>query len=131
VPSPLRLVLLLLAACSFSGCAFLYSIETDKRYHRVRVTNIQGKLVAEWIAEGYVARTEVGYRFRAVQRTTGTPYPQQMRYPYGRMMEVGGQNIVVTRCGPPRWLYELRYGRTTVVVREETTVTRVKGESTK
>lgn len=69
--------------------------------------NIEGRLIAEWVAEGFCARTETGYKFKAVQRTTGAPFPQEIHYPYGRQIEVGGQNIVVSRTGKPRWLYEL------------------------
>ena len=102
-----RLLLLLLVAALLPGCAFLYSHELHKRYHRIRVSDIEGKLVAEWIAEGYVAKTEIGYTFNAVQRTSGNPLPQEMHYPYRRKVEIGGQNIVVSRCGKPLWLYRL------------------------
>jgi hypothetical protein len=105
--SPARFLLLLLTACAFSSCAFLYSHELHKRYHRVRVTNIEGRLVAEWIAEGFVEKTETGYKFNAVQRTSAPPYPQEIHYPYRRRIEVGGPNIYVSRCGKPLWLYRL------------------------
>src|SRR3954465_1311443 len=111
----LRSLLLCLLACALSGCAFLYSQEPHKRYHRVRVTNIEGRLIAEWIAEGFVARTETGYKFKAVQRTTGQPFPQELHFPYGRQIEIGGQNIIVSRTGKPRWLYELEAGQATQV----------------
>lgn len=110
MPRLLLACVLCLLAGALSSCAFLYAQEPNKRYHRVRVTNIEGRLIAEWVAEGFVARTEVGYKFRAVQRNTGQPFPQEIHYPYGRQMEVGGQNIVVSRTGKPRWLYEL-HGR--------------------
>lgn len=104
----LRSLLLCLLACALSSCAFLYSQEPNKRYHRVRVTDIEGKLIAEWVAEGFVGRTQAGYKFKAVQRNTGAPFPQEIHYPYGRQIEVGGQNIYVSRTGKPRWLYELQ-----------------------
>lgn len=104
----MRPLLALLLALVLPGCAFLYSVEPHKRYHRIRVSNIEGKLIGEWIAEGYVAQTEIGYKFKAVQRRTGLPYVTEIHYPYGRQMEIGGQNVVVSRCGQPLWLYELK-----------------------
>ena len=105
-----RLLLLFTLACSFSGCVYFYSLEPEKRYSVVRVTDIEDKLISEWIAEGFVAKTEHGYKFNAVERVSGPPFPQHIRYPHGRFMEIGGPNIIVTRCGKPLWLYRLHGG---------------------
>src|SRR5438105_1731936 len=56
----LRFLLVCLTGLAFSGCALLYSIPHHERYHRVRVTDIEGHVVAEWIAEGFVWKTELG-----------------------------------------------------------------------
>jgi hypothetical protein len=66
--------------------------------------------VSDWIAEGRVVRTEVGYKFHAVERDTAPPYPQSIHYPEGRKMEISGPNLIVRPCGQPLWLYELRHG---------------------
>src|SRR4051812_823727 len=63
-----RLVLLCAILCTLSSCAYYYSPPPEKPYWAVRVTDIEGRLVAEWIAEGSVHRTETGYQFKAVQR---------------------------------------------------------------
>ena len=107
--TPVRLLLLLFLACSSSGCAFFYAHNPTKVYYCIRVSDIEDHLVSQWIAEGYVARTEHGYKFTAVERYSAGPFPQHLRYPYGRAMEIGGQNIIVSRCGKPLWLYSLEY----------------------
>jgi hypothetical protein len=108
--SSLRLFLVCLVALALPGCAYFYGHTPLRRYHLVRVTDVRGQLIAEWIAEGYVAQTEHGYRFRAVERLTGGRYQEEIHYPDGRTIEVGGPNIVVTRTGKPLWLYR-RDGR--------------------
>jgi hypothetical protein len=76
-------------------------------YYLVQVTNPRGEVVTNWIAEGKVWQTwEHYYRFRAVERNTAGPYPQQIHYPDGRYEETSGANIHVTPCGKPLWLYE-------------------------
>jgi len=102
-----RFVLLCAIVFSLSGCALFCSVDPHKQYSTVRVTDIEGRLVAEWVAEGCVLRIENGYKFKAVERVSGPPFPQVMRYPLGRHMEISGPNIVVTRCGKPLWLYHL------------------------
>src|SRR3712207_3797873 len=86
----LRLLVVVLMACSISGCQTGSPLINPGKYYRVRVTDPRGLLVADWIAEGYVARTEYGYRFRAVERLAGGAYPQRARYPYGRHVEATG-----------------------------------------
>lgn len=103
----LRLLLVCAALSTLSGCAFFYGHSPFQRYHLVRVTDIRGELVAEWVAEGFVARTERGYRFKAVERLSGGRYREEIHYPLGRQIEIGGQNIVVARTGKPLWLYQL------------------------
>jgi hypothetical protein len=111
----IRLLVLALMACSFAGCQTGSPLINPGKYYRVRVTDPRGILVADWIAEGYVARTEYGYRFRAVERLAGGAFPQRARYPYGRHVEATGPNITVSRCGQPYWLYQREQ---TVVVRD-------------
>ena len=75
--------------------------------HRVRVTNLRGELVADWVAEGAVTRTARGYQFRAVERTSAPPYMMTTQYPHGRRTEVSGANIVVTPASKPYWLFAM------------------------
>lgn len=104
-----RILVLLVAVLLISGC----SSTLEKRsgppqyYYRVRVTNLRGELVADWIAEGRVTRTERGYRFRAVERTSAPPYMTATQYPHGRRIEVTGANIVVTPASKPYWLFAM------------------------
>jgi hypothetical protein len=102
-----RLLSLVALLCTFQGCAYYYSNEPHKRYSTVRVTDIEGHPISQWIAEGFVARTERGYKFKAVERLSGPPFPQAIHYPMGRQIEIGGPNIVVSRCGKPLWLYRI------------------------
>lgn len=76
------------------------------RYYLVQVTNYRGELIANWVAHGFVRRSETGYQFRAVERFAVGPFPQRMKYPEGHMVEVTGPNIVITRCAQPEWLYD-------------------------
>ena len=100
-----RPLLVLLALVLFGGCAGWGDGHT---YYRVRVTDPRGTLIADWIAIGWVERIEGGYRFRAVQRLSGAPYPKLIRYPEGRLVEASGPNILVARCAPPAWLEPAR-----------------------
>lgn len=108
---PLLLLLLTLAATLLTGCESYFDRHPEfntRNFKRVRVTNPRGELTADYIAEGGVWKTERnGYRFRAVQRTSGPPFPQTIQYPRGRRVEVNGANIVISRSGKPLWLYEL------------------------
>jgi hypothetical protein len=112
--APVRISLLLpalLALVCFAACEDVPPIVTShhrpETYYLVEVTNPRGELVADWVAEGHVWQTAAHYyRFRAVERNTGGPYPQQIRYPDGRFEETSGANIHVIPCGKPLWLYE-------------------------
>lgn len=101
--------LLLLSLCAIlAGCEtpLVVTHPWPKTYRLVRVTNPRGELIADWVAEGGVWQTPRGYRFRAVERTTGWPITITAQYPHGRRVEVGGPNIVVTRVPKPAWLAE-------------------------
>jgi hypothetical protein len=93
-----------------TGCASSYTenvFTRNRPYRKVRVTDLQGFLIADWVAEGHVWSHSPGYRFTAVERRTGGPYPVLSKYPQGRKVVVTGPNIVVMPCGKPQWLYEL------------------------
>jgi hypothetical protein len=105
-----RLIFFLLAAMAFTGCATSYTnnvFTRNRNYRKVRETDLQGHLIADYIAEGNVWTYGKGYRFKAVQRTNGGPLRVTSRYPQGRMMTIYGPNIVIMPCGKPRWLYEI------------------------
>jgi len=106
-----RSILLLSAATLLWGCeSFSYTSNVFSRnrpYRKVRVTNLEGGLIADWIAEGFVHRSGNGYRFKAVQRLSGDPLPQVTKYPLGRRVLVHGPHIVIFPCGKPEWLYRL------------------------
>ncbi len=103
-----RPLLLLLLGLLLAGCADPWSSLIPPTYYRVRVTDPRGILIADWIAVGFVARTETGYKFKAVERLSTAPHPQVARYPHGRKVEASGPNIVIARCGEPLWLYEMK-----------------------
>ena len=105
------LALILLASC-----------ETPQRkgkvaYTKLTVTDTSGDLIAEWVAEGRVkksgaargalVKSEEGYTIMAVERLSGAPYPQHLRYPNRRVATVVGPNIVLEKIGKPDWLKEL------------------------
>lgn len=110
----LRPLLVMMAIAVFTGCAGL-----GGGYHEVRVTDPRGVLVADYITSGWVERVEGGYRFRALQRLSGGPWPQLIRYPEGRIVEATGPNILISRCGPPAWLQTSYVGHTRVVDRSK------------
>jgi hypothetical protein len=103
----LRFLILLTLVLTLNGCVTTRRsnfLTRNKVYRTVRVTDFQGHLVADWVAEGWVWRYGPGYRFRAMERVSGGPYPTRTRYPYGRKVIVNGTNIVVTPCDKPEWL---------------------------
>ena len=105
-----RLIFSLLAAMALNGCATSYTnniFTRNRNYRRVRETDLQGHLIADYIAEGNVWRYGKGYRFKAMQRTNGGPIRVTSRYPQGRKLIIDGPNIVVMPCGKPQWLYEI------------------------
>jgi hypothetical protein len=124
----LRKTLPLLAlALIFSGCAvgYTHNVFTRNRvYRKVRVTDLQGHLIADWVAEGRVWRYGKGYRFNAVERLSGGPYPVLSKYPQGRKVVIDGPNIVVMPTGQPLWLYEIENPPMTVTVTERRIETR-------
>jgi hypothetical protein len=101
-----RLFLALLALALVGCQTRLGSHPWPRKYKLVRVTNPRGELIADWIAQGGVWQTERGYRFRAIERTTGYPIVLTTQYPHGRRVEVGGPNIVVSPVRKPLWLAE-------------------------
>jgi hypothetical protein len=104
-----RLLLLLSLVFGFAACRTEPGSETiPPRYYLVQVTDLRGHLVANWVAHGYPIRTDRGYRFEAIERFSGPPFVQQIHYPEGHRVEIGGANIVITRCGEPQWHYEMR-----------------------
>lgn len=105
----LRLLPLLLAIALLSGCAHTtYNTYTGhQKYRKIRVTDVEGHLIADWVAEGHVWRYDKGYRFKAVERRTGGEFPQLLTYPQGRRVIVNGPNIAIMPCGKPEWLYRI------------------------
>jgi hypothetical protein len=107
----LRKVLPLLALALVStGCTVLDRANVLSRepvYRKVRVTDLHGVLIADWVAEGRVWSYGKAFRFNAVERRTGGPYPVLSKYPQGRKVIVDGPNIVVFPTGKPLWLYEI------------------------
>jgi hypothetical protein len=106
----LRFLPFLLAVLFLSGCATSYTSNVFTRnqvYRKVRVTGVEGDLIADWVAEGHVWRYGKGYRFKAVERRTGGAYPQRFTYPQGRKVIIDGPNIAVMPCGKPEWLYRI------------------------
>ena len=103
----LRIFILLALVVTLSGCISTRRSNFLTRhnvYRSIRVTDYQGRLVADWLAEGWVWRYGPGYRFRAMERVTNGPYPMRTRYPYGRKVIINAPNIVVTPVEKPEWL---------------------------
>ena len=95
-----RLLPLLAALVFTAGCA-------SERFTKLRVTNHRGEVLAEWVARGYVLRSEQGDRITAVERLSGPPHPILSRYPDGWHTTVTGPHILRWRSGKPFWLYAL------------------------
>lgn len=103
----LHLLLVCALAILFSGCATSYTnniFTRNRLYRKIHITDLQGYLIADWIAEGPVWRHAPGYRFKAVERRVGGPIPVVSHYPHGRKVIVNGPNIVVMPCEKPEWL---------------------------
>jgi hypothetical protein len=98
-----RIFLLLAVLALNAGCAS----HSRARYTTLRVTNHRGEFIAEWVARGPVRRTEHGYRITAVERQSGAPHSQLVKYPDGWSTTVTGPHILRWRCGQPHWLYVL------------------------
>lgn len=99
-PRLLALVALLLV----TGCV---TDQQESKYTKLRVTDEQGDLIAEWVAKGYVLRVDKGYRITAVERLSAPPHPILSKYPDGWRTTVTGPHILRWQCGKPYWLYEL------------------------
>ncbi len=95
-----RLLLLLAVLALSAGC-------TSGHYTKLRVTNARGEITAEWVARGYILRSELGYRITAVERLSGPPHSILSKYPDGWHTTVTGPHILHWHCGKPFWLYEL------------------------
>ena len=104
----LRSFLLLAVVLLSAGCVTpLGRSKISQHYRKITVTDYQGRLVAEWIAEGNVPRRGDGYAFKAVQRTSAPPFVTTSHFPQGRKVAITGPHITVAPCGKPDWLYEL------------------------
>jgi hypothetical protein len=91
--------LALLALATLTGC--------QTHYTRLVVTDFTGVHISTWIAEGPVKKHELGYRIRAVERTSGGAYPTTSRYANGWSAVVAGPNITQEEVPKPAWLEEL------------------------
>ena len=109
---PLFALALIASGCSVFDRSSVFTREPV--YRKVRVTDLQGQLIADWVAEGRVWSYGKAYRFNAVERRTGGPYPVLSKYPQGRKVIVDGPNIVVLPTGKPLWLYEIESRRVTI-----------------
>jgi hypothetical protein len=97
----LSLALALLAGCEAPS-------PTGKiKYTKLTVTDVRGDLIAEWVAEGRVKKTDLGYDIQAVERKSGPPYSVSMRYPNRRFASVVGPNIVLEEVEKPDWVQKL------------------------
>lgn len=98
--------LLLLCLPLLAGC------ETTKHtgeieYTKLTATDLNGDLIAEWIAEGKTTKNQYGYEINAIERRSAPPYPTTNRYPNGRKATVVGPNIILETVEKPAWLHEL------------------------
>jgi hypothetical protein len=91
--------LALLAIITLTGC--------QTRYTRLNVTDYTGTRLATWVAEGPVRKHELGYKIRAVERTSGGAYPVTSRYANGLKTVVTGPNITREDIEKPAWLIDL------------------------
>ncbi|WP_157447622.1 hypothetical protein [Chthoniobacter flavus] len=108
---------ILVAAAGLSACEHApYGHDT---FTKLRVTNVRGELVAEWIARGYITPLERGYGIDAVERRTAPPFATVAHYPDGWRTTAVGPNIHHWRCPKPLWLAEYE-GDAPVVIRSET-----------
>jgi len=72
--------LLLLSLVLLAGCGTTNS-RGKVDYTRLTVTDPSGDLIAEWIAEGKVKKTDLGYDIKAVERHSSRPDFQALIYP--------------------------------------------------
>jgi hypothetical protein len=86
------------------GCSCYDSEYHHNEYTELRVTNLRGEVIADWVAHGHIDHTETGYRITAVERTDGYPYPVTARYPDGWRVTVVGPNVHRWPCARPAWM---------------------------
>ena len=104
---------LLLAFALLTGCETIKhkkdsdSENDDGKYTKLTVTDASGDLVSEWVAEGHVKKTEIGYEIMAVERHTAPPFPITAQYPNGRRSTIVGPNIILEEIEKPDWLKKL------------------------
>ena len=102
----------LLTACALllflCGCQS-YSVFGNPRYTKLRATDYRGRLIADWVAVGWVRNVEGGYRITAVERLTGPPHMVLSKYPDGWKTTVVGPHIARWPCGKPLWLYQMDF----------------------
>lgn len=77
------------------------------KYTELTVTDMQGELVATWVAEGEVRPYQDGYLIKAVERRLPPPENLDLQYPNGRAATVVGVNIILQKVPKPLWLAEL------------------------
>jgi hypothetical protein len=100
----LLLAFALLAACETTRPE---KDSPSKKYTKLTVTDPEGDLISEWIAEGRVKKDEQGYIIRAVERRSAPPTPVTTQYPNGRISTIVGPNIVLEDIEKPEWLKKL------------------------
>ena len=99
----------LLAIALLAGCENTSTRKESShdKYTKITVTDPQGDVISEWIAEGPVKKNEQGYTIHAIERRTPGPYSTDSQYPNGRMSTVVGPNIVLEDTEKPDWLKKL------------------------
>ena len=100
----LLLAFALLAACETTRPE---KESPTQKYTKITVTDPQGDLISEWIAEGHVKKFDQGYTIKAVERHTAPPSPTTSQYPNGRISSVVGPNIILEDVEKPDWLKKL------------------------
>ena len=107
-----RLLLIFLCLLAFlpAGCTTSYTnnvFTRNRLYRKIHVTDYEGILLSDWVAEGPVWPYGNGYRFRAIEHVIGGPIPVTNRYPNGRKVIISGPNIVIMPCEKPAWLKKI------------------------
>jgi hypothetical protein len=110
---PLHFLWPLLALALLGGCC----CTTHETYSELRVTDLRGKLISDWIARGPIWKGDIAdgwfwnpalnqevWHVTAVQRTDGPPYPETTYYPDGWHTSVVGPCVHHWHCEKPAWL---------------------------
>lgn len=66
------------------------------RYHRVVASDITGRVISEYVAEGPLVRRCGGLAFTALERKVYGPYPMVRCYPFGREVVVKAPNVTAS-----------------------------------